>query len=107
MDMNKPEGSEDKSEQEIQDYLNGVKDALRKCSRDPNSLGDNRFHRAQLPTIPNPANGGGTNFGAFVHKVYGRTVDDEIILRQLFSHDLLPPMRGTGEEDYLSRHRLN
>ena len=46
MDMNKPEGSEDKSEQEIQDYLNGVKDALRKCSRDPNSLGENRFHRA-------------------------------------------------------------
>jgi hypothetical protein len=42
-----------------------------------------------------------------VHKVYGRKVDDEIILRQLFSHDLLPPMRGTGEEDYLSRDRLN
>jgi hypothetical protein len=42
-----------------------------------------------------------------VHKVYGRKVDDEIILRQLSSHDLLPPMRGTGEEYYLSRHRLN
>jgi hypothetical protein len=38
MDMNKPEGSEDKSEQEMQDYLNDVKDALRKCFRDPKFL---------------------------------------------------------------------